>query len=116
MNVEQRYRYVYKPLVFIASLSPFVWLFMARLRGSFGQSLGPDPIKLTLHTIGKTGLNFLMITLLVTPVRQLTGFTHLLRLRRMLGLFAFFYIAAALRGVHLARSGLRFRRGHRRTS
>ena len=90
MNVDKRYRYVYKPLVFIASLSPIVWLFMAGFEVA-GQSLGPDPIKLTLHTIGKTALNFIMLTLLVTPVRQLTGFTHLLRLRRMLGLFAFFY-------------------------
>ena len=42
--------------------------------------------------LGKTGLNLLLITLLVTPVRQLTGFTYVLRIRRMLGLFAFFYI------------------------
>jgi sulfoxide reductase heme-binding subunit YedZ len=90
VNVDKRYRFVYKPLVFIASLTPIVWLFMAGFEVA-GQSLGPDPIKLTLHTIGKTALNFLMITLLVTPVRQLTGFTHLLRLRRMLGLFAFSY-------------------------
>ncbi len=76
--------------MFLASLSPIAWLFMAGFE-VFGQSLGPDPIKLTLHTIGKTALNFLMLTLLVTPVRQITGFTHLLRLRRMLGLFAFFY-------------------------
>ena len=90
MNVEQRYRYVYKPLVFIASLGPICWLVMCGF-GLFGQSLGPDPIKLTLHTIGKTALNFLMITLMVTPVRHLTGWTHILRIRRMLGLFAFFY-------------------------
>ena len=90
MNVEQRYRFVYKPLVVIASLSPIVWLFMGGF-GVLGQSLGPDPIKLTLHTIGKTALNFLMLTLMVTPVRHLTGWTHILRIRRMLGLFAFFH-------------------------
>ena len=45
----------------------------------------------TQHECGKTALNFLLITLLVTPLRQLAGLTHLLRLRRMLGLFAFFY-------------------------
>ncbi len=91
MNVEQRYRYIYKPLVFIASLVPFLWL-LVRGFGLFDQSLGADPVKETLHVLGKTGLNLLMITLLVTPVRQLTGFTHVLRIRRMLGLFAFFYI------------------------
>ncbi len=90
MNVEQRYRFVYKPLVFIASLSPIVWLVLCGF-GLYGQSLGPDPIKFTLHTIGKTALNFLMITLMVTPVRHLTGYTHILRIRRMLGLFAFSY-------------------------
>ena len=47
-----------------------------------------------LHACGKTGLNFLLLTLLVTPVRRLTGWTHLVRLRRMLGLFAFFYLVA----------------------
>jgi sulfoxide reductase heme-binding subunit YedZ len=91
LKVEQRYRYVYKPLVFIASLAPFLWL-LARGFGLFDQSLGADPVKETLHVLGKTGLNLLLITLLVTPVRQLTGFTHVLRIRRMLGLFAYFYI------------------------
>jgi methionine sulfoxide reductase heme-binding subunit len=90
LNVDKRYRYVYKPLVFAASLGPLAWL----LCGGFevlGQSLGPDPIKFTLHTLGKTALNFLMLTLLVTPVRLLGGWPHLVRIRRMLGLFAFFY-------------------------
>ena len=91
MNIEGRYRYVYKPLVFIASLAPFLWL-LARGFGLFGESLGADPVKTTLHVLGKTALNLLLITLLVTPVRQLTGFTHVLRIRRMLGLFVFFYV------------------------
>ena len=91
MNIEGRYRYVYKPLVFIASLVPFLWL-LARGFGLFGESLGADPVKTTLHVLGKTGLNLLLITLLVTPVRQLGGFTHVVRIRRMLGLFAFFYV------------------------
>ena len=90
MNVEQRYRFVYKPLVFIASLVPLL-LLLARGFGLFGESLGADPVKTTLHVLGKTALNMVMITLLVTPVRQLTGFTHILRIRRMLGLFVFFY-------------------------
>ena len=90
LNVDQRYRFVYKPLVFAASLTPLVWLVCAGF-GLFGLSLGPDPIKFTLHWIGKTALNFLMLTLMVTPVRQLAGLTHLVRIRRMLGLFAFFY-------------------------
>jgi sulfoxide reductase heme-binding subunit YedZ len=44
-----------------------------------------------LHWIGKTALNLLMITLMVTPVRHLAGWPHVVRIRRMLGLFAFTY-------------------------
>jgi methionine sulfoxide reductase heme-binding subunit len=90
LNVEQRYRFLYKPVVFAACLVPIGWLVCSGL-GLFGQSLGPDPIKFTLHAIGKTALNILLLTLLVTPVRQLAGWTHVVRIRRMLGLFAFFY-------------------------
>ena len=90
LNVEQRYRYLYKPVVFVASLVPAV-LFTAGAFGVLGQSLGPDPVARLLHGCGKTALNFLGLTLLVTPVRQITGFTQLIRLRRMLGLFAYFY-------------------------
>jgi methionine sulfoxide reductase heme-binding subunit len=90
MLVEQRYRYLYKPILLVACLLPIGWLTCAGV-GLFGWSLGPDPIKFTLHYIGKTALNILLITLLVTPVRQLTGWPHVVRIRRMLGLFAFFY-------------------------
>src|SRR5258708_5661893 len=57
----------------------------------FGASLGADPVKKLEHECGKTALNFLLLTLSVTPVRELAGLPQLLRLRRMLGLFAFFY-------------------------
>ena len=90
MKVEQRYRYVYKPAVFVAGLVPFAWLLLGAFN-LFGVDLGADPIAKMLHTCGKTALNFLILTLLVTPVRILGGFPHVLRLRRMLGLFAFFY-------------------------
>lgn len=90
MNVDQRYRFVYKPLVFVAGLSPLIWLLL-RGFGVMEPGLGADPAKLTLHLLGKTALNFLMLTLMVSPVRLLTEWTHLLRIRRMLGLFAFFY-------------------------
>ncbi len=53
-----------------------------------GFSLGVDPVRFVLDTFGKTALNLLLITLLVTPVRQLTGLNNLIRLRRMLGLFS----------------------------
>ena len=59
--------------------------------GLAGLSLGADPVKKLEHECGKTALNLLLLTLSVTPVRNLTGLTQLLRLRRMLGLFTFFY-------------------------
>ncbi len=91
MNVEQRYRFIYKPVVFVASLVPLAWLACAAFN-LFDQSLGADPVKKLEHFCGKTALNFLMLTLLVTPVRNLAGLPHLPRIRRMLGLFAFFYV------------------------
>ncbi|HTX24425.1 MAG TPA: protein-methionine-sulfoxide reductase heme-binding subunit MsrQ [Steroidobacteraceae bacterium] len=93
LSVDKRYRYIYKPVVFVASLTPAAYLAAGAFE-IFGLSLGPDPVAHLLHSCGKTALNFLLITLLVTPVRRLTGFTHLLRLRRMLGLFAFFYVVS----------------------
>lgn len=92
LNVTQRYRYIYKPLVFAAGIAPLVWMTCGAL-GFPWASLGADPVKQLEHECGKTALNFLLLTLAVTPVRNLLGFPQLLRLRRMLGLFAFFYVA-----------------------
>ena len=91
LNVTQRYRYVYKPLVFVAGLTPLVWL-TCGVFGWFGASLGADPVKELEHECGKTALNLLLLTLAVTPLRNILGLPQLLRLRRMLGLFAFFYV------------------------
>jgi sulfoxide reductase heme-binding subunit YedZ len=91
LNVTQRYRYVYKPLVFTAAIAPLVWLACGAF-GWFGLGLGADPVKTLEHECGKTALNLLLLTLAVTPVKNLLGFPQLLRLRRMLGLFAFFYV------------------------
>jgi len=57
-----------------------------------GFSLGANPVEALIHRCGIWGLNFLLITLAVTPLRTLTGWNWLLRFRRMLGLYAFFYI------------------------
>jgi sulfoxide reductase heme-binding subunit YedZ len=91
LSIEQRYRYIYKPLVFGVSLLPCAWL-LCGMMVWLGVDLGPDPVKKLEHECGKTALNFLMLTLLVTPVRELAHVPHVLRLRRMLGLFAFFYV------------------------
>jgi methionine sulfoxide reductase heme-binding subunit len=88
-------RFVIKPLVFAGCATPLVLMLMgiAELQGIAvgGMDLGADPVKRLIHACGITALNLLLITLTVTPIRQLTGWNALLRLRRMLGLFAFFY-------------------------
>jgi methionine sulfoxide reductase heme-binding subunit len=90
LNLTQQYRYLYKPLVFAACAIPVVLMVLAIL-GKGPMDLGAEPARRLLHACGITALNLLLITLLVTPVRQLTGWNHVIRLRRMLGLFAFFY-------------------------
>jgi sulfoxide reductase heme-binding subunit YedZ len=55
-------------------------------------SLGANPVSTILHTCGKWALIFLLLTLCVTPLRSITGQIEWLRLRRMLGLFAFTYV------------------------
>jgi len=80
-----------KAFVWVACLAPFSLLTAAAFE--FGPGLGADPVAEVLETLGKTGLNILLVTLAVTPVRVLTGFNALARLRRLLGLFSFFYLA-----------------------
>ncbi len=55
-------------------------------------SLGANPVEQILNVCGKTGLNLLMLTLCVTPIRRSTGINRLISFRRLLGLFAFFYL------------------------
>ncbi|MEQ1838429.1 MAG: protein-methionine-sulfoxide reductase heme-binding subunit MsrQ, partial [Candidatus Nitrotoga sp.] len=53
--------------------------------------LGTNPIEFITHSTGTWTLNFLLITLCITPLRQLSGWSWLIKLRRMVGLYAFFY-------------------------
>jgi sulfoxide reductase heme-binding subunit YedZ len=79
-----------KVAVFLLCLAPLGKLALEAF-GVAGLTLGANPVEELLHRCGKWGLNFLLITLAVSPLRQLTGRAWLLRFRRMLGLFAFFY-------------------------
>jgi methionine sulfoxide reductase heme-binding subunit len=76
-----------KAPVFLACLGP---AFVLTWKG-FHDGLGANPIDVITRSTGKWTLTFLLITLSVTPVRKLSGLTWLIRFRRMLGLFAFFY-------------------------
>jgi methionine sulfoxide reductase heme-binding subunit len=93
LTLTQQYRFFYKPLVFAACATPAA-LFMLAALGHGPIDLGADPVRRLIHACGITALNLLLITLAVTPVRQITHLNSLVRLRRMLGLFAFFYALA----------------------
>jgi len=58
---------------------------------AYTQALGPNPVEAVVHFTGLWTLRLLLATLAITPLRQLTGRQWVLKLRRMLGLFAFFY-------------------------
>ncbi|MFK8015867.1 MAG: sulfite oxidase heme-binding subunit YedZ [Gammaproteobacteria bacterium] len=81
-----------KSSVFLLSSLPAAKL-LADAFGIGGGSLGANPVESLLHRAGWWGLVFLLITLAVTPVRDLSGWKILVRVRRMLGLFAFFYVS-----------------------
>ncbi|NNK32452.1 MAG: sulfoxide reductase heme-binding subunit YedZ [Xanthomonadales bacterium] len=83
---------VAKVLLFTACLLPLGLMLLETFEVA-GRSLGANPVEELIHRNGKWGLKFLLLTLAVTPLRRLTGFNWLLRFRRMLGLFAFFYIS-----------------------
>jgi methionine sulfoxide reductase heme-binding subunit len=77
----------FKPVIFLACLAPLANL---AWRG-FQARLGANPIEAITHATGDWTLTFLMITLSITPLRKLTRQYWLINLRRMFGLFAFFY-------------------------
>jgi methionine sulfoxide reductase heme-binding subunit len=77
----------FKPVIFLVCLGP-----LARLvwKGFHGM-LGANPIEVITHSTGDWTLTFLLVTLSITPFRKLTRQYWLIGLRRMFGLFAFFY-------------------------
>ncbi len=87
----------FKVVVFLACLEPLgrlLWKFFGPTPTdvqSWGVGLGANPIEFITHSTGDWTLIFLLITLAITPLRKLSGLNWLIRYRRMLGLFAFFY-------------------------
>src|SRR5512143_1508086 len=76
-----------KVVVFLGALLPLARLLWKGVQGT----LGANPIEFITRSTGEWILAFLMATLAITPLRKLTGIAELIRFRRMLGLFAFFY-------------------------
>lgn len=76
-----------KAVLFVACLLPALWLALRAVDGG----LGANPIETVARDTGQWALRMLMVTLAVTPLRRFTGWTGLVRYRRMLGLYSFFY-------------------------
>jgi methionine sulfoxide reductase heme-binding subunit len=76
-----------KALLFPLALVPLAWLVWRLFHGT----LGANPAETIQLQTGRWALNFLLLTLAVTPVRRVTGWNVVIQYRRMLGLFAFFY-------------------------
>lgn len=87
MTQIQWIRWVAKPVLFVLCLVPLAWL----VWDGVTNNLGANPVETVRRYTGDWTLRFLFIALTVTPLRRLTGWHVVIRLRRMLGLFAFFY-------------------------
>ena len=84
---SQRAVLALKVVLWLAALTPWAWL----VGGLFRGWLGANPAETLTHVTGMTTLVLLLVTLTVTPVRRLTGWNPVIKLRRPLGLFAFAY-------------------------
>lgn len=92
MRLSKRGWVATKATIWVAALIPAAWLAWDAARGG----LGANPIEALQLRTGWWGLVLLTITLAITPVRRLTGWHPIVRVRRLIGLFAFFYICLHL--------------------
>jgi len=81
-----------KPVVFTIAILPFCFL----VWGAWSDALGANPAEYLIRSTGELALRFLCLTLAVTPLRVIARLPELLRLRRMLGLFVYFYASVHL--------------------
>ena len=82
----------FKPGVFVLSAIPFV-LIVYKI---FYNKLGPEPVKEITHFTGEWTLIFICLTLAMSPLKRFTNFNFWIKIRRMLGLFVFFYASLHL--------------------
>jgi sulfoxide reductase heme-binding subunit YedZ len=87
-----------KAALFVVCLLPFAWLAFNTVQALLGHAnvLGANPAEYLIRATGDWTLRFLCITLAVTPLRTITNTPALLRFRRMLGLFVYFYVVLHL--------------------
>lgn len=88
-NLDIRQVNLLKSILFVLALFPFARLVLFTLT----DRLGANPIEFITRNTGDWTLYFLCFTLAITPLRRITGWNWLLKLRRMFGLFAFFYVS-----------------------
>jgi len=81
-----------KPVVWLLCLMPFAWL----VWGAANEALGANPAEYLIRATGDWTLRLLCVTLAVTPFRVIFGLPELAKLRRMLGLFTYFYVVLHL--------------------
>ena len=90
MDTLKQIRFVWKPVVFALCLLPAALVVTDTF--NITGSLGANPVEEIQDRLGNWGLRFIMIALAVTPLRRISGWNWSSRFRRMLGLFAFFYV------------------------
>jgi sulfoxide reductase heme-binding subunit YedZ len=84
---HQGFMRVTKPVVFVLALAPLLWLVVRALTGR----LTANPIEDITLTTGIWAFRLLLVTLVITPLRRITGWNRVIQYRRMIGLFAFSY-------------------------
>jgi sulfoxide reductase heme-binding subunit YedZ len=94
LSSKQRW-FAAKAAIWVAVLIPAARLIFRGVR----DELGANPIEEVIHQTGWWGILLLTITLAITPVRRLTGWHRIIRFRRVLGLFAFFYVSLHLEDI-----------------
>jgi sulfoxide reductase heme-binding subunit YedZ len=114
LDANRAMRWIAKPLVFLLCLLPLGWLLVgvADLMGLAhwpAASLGANPVDRIQDGLGLWGLRLLLVTLTVSPLRDLAGMPRLIAFRRMLGLFAFFYLSMHFLWYLLVDQGLDWR-------
>lgn len=92
MTTDTLIRRKLKPLVWVLSLAPLGWLAWL----AYTDAMSANPIEFLNRYLGDWALRFLLITLAITPLRIITGWAQIIRFRRLLGLFAFFYVVLHL--------------------
>ena len=91
---EPYFTRVFKPLFFILLLLPALYY----AYGIWQDTLGANPLEAVIRGLGDWALRILLLTLLMSPLRRLINWAQALRLRRMLGLYAYFYVVLHLLG------------------